>query len=206
MWAGGRVQWHRPLHVGEKVRRVSRIQDVRHKQGRQGDLVFVTVLHEVQGEQGLAIREEQDLVYREATPPGQAAAPGQPAPTQAVDSQDLSPDPTLLFRYSALTFNAHRIHYDLPYATGEEGYPGLVVHGPLQATLLAGLAMRQRPGRVVSHFEFRGLRPAFAGKVLGLRAGDVSADGLLPLWAQDAQDCLTMQASARFATTLRGAD
>lgn len=200
MWAGGRLQWHAPLHVGEVVHRISRIQDIKHKQGRQGDLVFVTVLHEIHGARGLAIREEQDLVYRDPTPPGQAAPEGQPAPATATARQDLTPDPALLFRFSALTFNAHRIHYDLPYATGEEGYPGLVVHGPLQATLLAGLAMRHARGAVLSHFEFRGMRPAFAGHALGVRAGEATADGQLPLWAQDDQGCITMQASARFAS------
>lgn len=198
MWAGGRLQWHAPLHVGESVRRISRIQDIKHKQGQQGDLVFVTVLHEIHGNQGLAIREEQDLVYREPTPLGQGTPQGQSAPTTATSWQDLTPDSTLLFRYSALTFNAHRIHYDLQYATKEEGYPALVVHGPLQATLLANLATRHPKGGVLSNFEFRGMRPAFAGQVLGLRAGEVISDGLLSLWAQDARGYITMQANARF--------
>jgi 3-methylfumaryl-CoA hydratase len=197
MWAGGRVVWHAPLHVGQAVQRTSCIQAITHKQGRQGDLVFVTVLHEIYGQDGLAISEEQDLVYRDAPTSPQALAAGQPAPGAVLSGHDLFPDEALLFRYSALTFNTHRIHYDLPYATREEGYPALVVHGPLQATLLAGMAAQQPPTGALTHFEFRAVRPAFQGKLLGLRAGAVTSGGKLELWTQDEQAFVTMQATAR---------
>lgn len=163
MWAGGRLKFRAPLIVGERVRRSSEILDVVAKSGRSGDLVFVTVRHELAGESGVAIVEEQDIVYRGAAAPGSIAAPAADvAPTEAAWHQPILPDTILLFRYSALTMNGHRIHYDRPYAMGEEAYPGLVVHGPLQATLLAALGTAQL-GRPVTSFEFRGQQPAFDG-------------------------------------------
>jgi 3-methylfumaryl-CoA hydratase len=130
MWAGGRMVFHAQLRVGEAVTRRSEVQKVQTKNGRSGPIVFVTVRHEVAGPAGLAIVEEQDLGYREMPAPGQAAAPGESAPAVATWRRKVRPDATLLFRYSALTFNAHRIHYDRTYAHEVEGYPGLVVHGP----------------------------------------------------------------------------
>jgi 3-methylfumaryl-CoA hydratase len=182
MWAGGRLTFFRPLRLGETVQKVSTILKVETKSGRSGTLVFVTVQHELSGDEGLAIREEQDLVYREPPPPG--AAPTAPEPAEAPQApwrRTLEPDPVLLFRYSALTMNGHRIHYDEPYATSEEGYPALVVHGPLQATLLMDLA-RQNLSAPITGFEFRGLSPAFEGAPLHV-CGE-AADGGANLWAE----------------------
>ena len=157
MWAGGRLVFHQPLRIGEAVERTSTISAIETKTGRSGTLVFVTVTHDLVGAAGLAIREVQDLVFREA------AAPGQTAPAPEVDdapaawTRTVAADVVLLFRYSALMMNGHRIHYDLPYAVGEEGYDGLVVQGPLQAQLMIDLA--QAHGQVRS-FAFRGISPA----------------------------------------------
>jgi 3-methylfumaryl-CoA hydratase len=164
MWAGGRLEFLRPLRIGDAVRRTSTIRDVRTKSGRSGSLVFVTVAHEIADSAGVALREEQDIVYRDAPPPGEAAAAA-PVPAAAPEPIDFErtvvPDPVLLFRYSALTFNGHRIHYDRDYATGVEGYPGLVVHGPLLATLLLDLLARERPDAQVRRFTFKAQRPVF---------------------------------------------
>lgn len=190
MWAGGRLNFRAPLILGEQVRKVSTIRSITAKSGRSGDLVFVTVTHVVHGRDGLAIEEEQDIVYRgdggSAVPDHDAAMP---APVETV-----LPDPVLLFRYSALTMNSHRIHYDRPYATSVEGYPGLVVQGPLQATLLAALAEREL-GRPLGTFGFRGLAPAFAGRELHLHVA--RTEGMLDLWtSQGGIRTLTVRAEA----------
>ncbi|QHE87854.1 FAS1-like dehydratase domain-containing protein [Hydrogenophaga sp. BPS33] len=199
MWAGGRLEWLAPLHVGDVVRRSSRIASVAHKAGRSGDLVFVTVRHEVSRDGEVALTEEQDIVYRAAAQPGDPVPVAQPAPTDAVWSCDIRPDPVLLFRYSALTFNGHRIHYDRDYATGVEGYPGLVVHGPLIATLLCELAVQQRPDARLRRFAFKAVRPTFDTSPLRV-CGKPSADGQsAQLWAQDHEGALTMQADVQFA-------
>ena len=194
MWAGGRLQFLRPLAVGEAVRRVSLIKSVNVKTGRSGTLVFVTVQHEVSDAGGVAIREEQDIVYRDAPAPGAPAPQPAAAPTDEHYSRTITPDPVLLMRYSALTFNGHRIHYDRPYAMQEEGYPGLVVHGPLIATLLMEELRRTHPGKTVRSFEFKAVSPLFDtapfsvnGKVEGTKAS---------LWARGPQGQLAMQASA----------
>ena len=159
MWAGGQVEFFKPLRLGEAVRKVSTIADVQEKTGRTGTLIFVTVRHELSGAEGLAIRERQDLVYREPAPKAAAAAPppAEPPPTPEW-REELQPNPVLLFRYSALTLNSHRIHYDRPYAIEEEGYDGLVVHGPLQATLLMALAARTVGA--VARLDYRAMNPA----------------------------------------------
>jgi len=203
MWAGGRLDFLHALRVGETVTRVSTIQDVTVKEGRSGPLVFVCVRHEFSNAQGLALREEHDIVYRDAPPPATSGAPGSaaaapPAPTPAPRDEQFSraivPDPVLLFRYSALTFNGHRIHYDRSYVTGVEGYPGLIVHGPLIATLLLDLLRRQLPDANVRHFSFKAVRPTFdihpfsvCGKVEGRT---------VTLWGRDHEGWLTMQGSA----------
>jgi 3-methylfumaryl-CoA hydratase len=166
MWAGGRLRFHTPLLIGERVTKTSTILKVEAKSGRSGNLVFVTVQHELSGAQGLAVVEEQDIVYRDAAAPGAIPAPatGTAAPNTPWQ-RSVEPDSVLLFRYSALTMNGHRIHYDRPYAVAEESYPGLVVHGPLQATLLADLAVRNLAAPITA-FSFRGLSPAFDGTTL----------------------------------------
>jgi 3-methylfumaryl-CoA hydratase len=201
MWAGGRLRWFQenPVMVGDAVRRVSRIESVRHKAGRTGDLLFVLVKHEVHNAKGLAITEEHDIVYRAA------AQPDDPQPAQVAAEQgaawqrEITPDDVLLFRYSALTFNGHRIHYDLRYVTGVERYPGLVVHGPLIATLLADLVRRHAPGAFVRSFDFKAVRPTFDLHPFRVNA-QPSADGkAVRFWAQDHEGWLTMQASAELA-------
>jgi len=201
MWAGGRLRWARdnPLAVGDAVRRVSRIESVTHKAGRTGDLMFVLVRHEVHNARGLAVTEEHDIVYRAAAQPDDP----QPAPVAAGQGaawqREIVPDDVLLFRYSALTFNGHRIHYDRRYVTGVEGYPGLIVHGPLIATLLADLVRRHAPGAFMQSFDFKAVRPTFDLHPLRVN-GQPSGDGKsVRLWAQDHEGWLTMQATAELA-------
>ena len=159
MWAGGRLWFRRPLRIGEKVTRDSVITAVEEKTGSTGRLLFVTVRHTIGGEGGVALTEEQDLVYRSAQGVVAAAEPAAEAIPGAV-SAAVAVDTVLLFRYSAVTGNGHRIHYDQDYAASREGYASLVVHGPWQATLLAGFALRQRPGSNLTEFSFRGRRAA----------------------------------------------
>ena len=208
MWAGGRLTWEagNPLRVGDAVRRVSTIASVKHKTGRTGELVFVLVRHELHNTRGLALTEEHDIVYRAAAAPGEIAPPPTPAPQDAAFSREIVPDDVLLFRYSALTFNGHRIHYDRRYVTGVEGYPGLIVHGPLIATLLVDLLRREKPEATLSRFEFRAVRPTFAVgddapfKLHGRPDLAENVDGkTFSLWGEDADGWLTMQATATLA-------
>ncbi|CCN21393.1 FAS1-like dehydratase domain-containing protein [Bordetella bronchiseptica] len=194
MWAGGRLRFLRPLAVGAAVTRLSTIRHVQVKSGRSGQLVFVTVLHEIGDDAGVAIREEQDIVYRDAPAAGAPAPQPTPAPADEQYSRVITPDPVLLMRFSALTFNGHRIHYDRPYAMQEEGYPGLVVHGPLIATLLMEELRRNHPGKTVRGFEFKAVSPLFdtaAFSVNGKVAGNTAQ-----LWARGPQGQLAMRASA----------
>ncbi len=193
MWAGGRVRFLAPLHASDAVRRTSTILSVKEKQGGSGRLVFVTVGHTIVGPHGPAIEEQQDIVYRGAE--GAAAKPADPAAPAPPGARrgTVLPDPVLLFRYSALTGNGHRIHYDLDYVRGVEGYPGLVVHGPLQATWLAGLLA----DRDVAEFSFRGFRPAFHDAPLATEAW---ADGdTWRLRTLDAEGRACMSAEATLA-------
>ncbi len=196
MWAGSRLRYLSELHVGATATRSSRILRVENKTGKRGPLWFVTVEHTTTSDGMTCIVEEQDIVYREATP---AAAPGlarlpERHPAEAQWSQDILPDTTLLFRYSALTFNGHRIHYDLAYARDEENYPGLVVHGPLTATLLQGFALEHAEGRKLASFEFRGVSPLFAGRAFQLE-GSRSGDDTLVVWALGPDGELAMSAT-----------
>jgi 3-methylfumaryl-CoA hydratase len=196
MWAGGRFEFRRPLRVGETLTRTSRIVDVQAKEGRTGALVFVHVRHEIGNAEGIALIEEQDLVYRGDARPGDPAHAPRPAPAGAVWERVMQPDDVLLFRYSALTFNGHRIHYDRRYATETEGYPGLVVHGPLVATLLLDLLRRHMPEVDVARFEFRSVSPLFDTAPFKL-CGKPESDGkTVSLWAMDAGGGLAMIASA----------
>jgi 3-methylfumaryl-CoA hydratase len=194
MWAGGRLQFLRPLAVGEPIRRVSTIRSVQSKSGRSGQLAFVTVLHEVSDERGIAIREEQDIVYRDAPAPGASAPQAAAAPTNEQFGRTVTPDPVLLMRYSALTFNGHRIHYDRPYAMQEEGYPGLVVHGPLIATLLMEELRRACPEKTIRRFEFKAVSPLFDTAPFTVNGALESTTALL--WARGPEGQLAMQASA----------
>lgn len=195
MWAGGRLRFLAPLRLGETVRRETEILKVSLKTGRQGALVVVTLRHTLSGKRGVAIEEEQDLVYRESG--GEAPPAPPPASPQVASWRDEAiPDPALLFRYSALTFNAHRIHYDAAYATGVEGYPGLVVHGPLTATLLADRLAAHFEGPLTA-FSFRGVRPLFVGAPVALCGRPQNGGpGVFELWAETPEGAVAMSATA----------
>ena len=203
MWAGGRLRWEagNPLRMGQQVQRVSTIRSVQHKTGRSGELLFVLVEHRFSNQDGLALTEEHDIVYRGAARPGDPVPPPQQPPLagQAAWSRTIVPDDVLLFRYSALTFNGHRIHYDRQYVTQVEGYPGLIVHGPLIATLLLDLLRRQLPGARLVAFDFKALRPTFDLHPFSVH-GKPREDGrTIDLWAQDHEGLLTMHATATVA-------
>jgi 3-methylfumaryl-CoA hydratase len=197
MWAGGRIEFRRPLRVGETVRRESEILSVEPKQGKSGNLVFVTVRHTIRGSGEAAAVEEYDIVYREASQGGEAPAPGKPAPLSAAWQRTLTADPVMLFRFSALTFNGHRTHYDYPYVTAEEHYPALVVHGPLQATLLLDLCRRQS-ARPVSHFDYRAMSPVFHTERFTVN-GNPSPDGSgAEVWTANSRGAIAMSGKVRF--------
>ena len=186
MWAGSRVEFHVPIVAGTPIERLSTISAVEHKSGKSGDLVFVTVEHSISNQGRLALTEVQDIVYKEAPPPGQAApaAPATSAEARRADwTRTVTPDPVLLFRFSALTFNGHRIHYDRPYALEVECYPGLVVHGPLTATLLMDLFLRHHPGARVLSCSIRGRQPLFDTHPFTL-CGNQTENGA-EMWALD---------------------
>ncbi|MGH6881419.1 FAS1-like dehydratase domain-containing protein [Hypericibacter sp.] len=193
MWAGGSIETFAPLRVGDQVRLVSTITDVAFKQGRTGSLCFVTLSHDYLTERGLAIRDRQDIVYREAAkiPPVESAGDKSGPARAAARSWPIETSPTLLFRYSAITFNGHRIHYDQPYATGVEGYSDLVVHGPLQATLLFNRAAIEG-GRVPKRFDYRGLAPAIVGQPLSVCIGGSGEENLF--WTQGPSGRVHMEA------------
>jgi 3-methylfumaryl-CoA hydratase len=195
MWAGGRLRIERPLLVGELARKVSTVRSVTPKAGRTGPLVFVVVEHRVETGAGVALVEEQDIVYREPAPPG-GAAPRREEPGRW--RRAWAPDAVLLFRYSALTYNGHRIHYDAPYARGVEGYRGLVVHGPLLATLMLDLVRRELPGRAVRSFDYRGTAPLIAGEELVVR-GEPDGDARVRLWVTGPGGLLAMEGGAEVA-------
>ena len=193
MWAGGRVEFRHPLRVGDSMTRTSRIAEVRFKEGRSGRLVFVLVRHEI----GDAVTEEHDIVYRDHARAGDPAPTPQIAPADALWERVVHPDDVLLFRYSALTFNGHRIHYDRRYATEVEGYPGLVVHGPLLATMLVDLVRRNLPAAVIKRFEFRAVSPIFDTGTFSV-CGKPGDDGAtIRLWVKDQAGALAMIATAR---------
>jgi 3-methylfumaryl-CoA hydratase len=196
MWAGGRFTFHQPLRVDEAITRVSTVQDVTIKQGRNGALCFVLVKHEVSGANGLALAEEHDIVYRDAPQPDEAPAAPRPVRTDDVWHRDIHPSDPLLFRYSALTFNSHRIHYDRRYVTETEGYPGLIVHGPLIATLLIDL-LRRNTDQPVASFRFRALSPLFDIAPFSVH-GAPDGKGRAALWARNATGNLAMEAEASF--------
>ncbi|MEH6754308.1 MAG: MaoC family dehydratase N-terminal domain-containing protein [Alphaproteobacteria bacterium] len=198
MWAGSRVSFPGTLRLGEPATRVSTIEKVAEKSGRSGKLVFVTVRHEVSGSEGLAVVDAHDIVYREDTGKGASARPGEPAPEGAKWAETVDPDPTLLFRYSALTFNGHRIHYDRDYARDVEGYDGLVVHGPLLATMMVGMAARSVPERPVSHFEFRGMRPVMDTETFTVNVDPDGADAV-DVWVANGDGMYAMRGRTEFA-------
>ena len=199
MYAGGRVELHHPLRVGDSISRVSRIADVNGKEGRTGALVFVRVHHEISNRQGLALTEDQDIVYRANQKVGDSPPPVQRAPHQAAWTREIHPGAVLLFRYSALTFNGYRPHYDWRFATEVQGYPGLIVHGPLVATLLADLVRDRLPRANVSQFMFRAVRALFDTAPF-LVCGRPNDDGrTVALWAQELDGALAVEAVATLA-------
>jgi len=198
MWAGSQFAFRAPIRVGDQVSRTSTIDDVTTKQGRTGSLVFVKVRHEIccNDRREPSLVEFHDIVYREAQKPGEVAPPPQRALEAPIWQREIVPDDVLLFRYSALTFNGHRIHYDRRYVTEVERYPGLIVHGPLIATLLIDLLRREQPNAAVAAFQFRAVRPLFdlhPFRVCGVRQPDSKT---VHLWAADHEGWLAMDATA----------
>ena len=196
MWAGGRLEFRQPLRISGTYTRTSRILRVEHKQGRSGPLVFVVVRHEIGNAEGIAVVEEQDIVYRDHARPDGPLLLLQAAPKDAEWERTIRPDGVLLFRYSALTFNAHRIHYDYRYVTKIEGYPGLVVHGPLIATLLLDLLRRNMPQAHVTRFAFRAVGPLFDTAPFALCGKPENDAKTISLWAQTNSGGLATTATA----------
>jgi 3-methylfumaryl-CoA hydratase len=196
MWAGGRLAFRAPIAVGAALVRESEIVSVASKSGRSGAMVFVTVRHRIAADGVDAIEEEHDIVYRDV-PKAEEAAAAEPAPADGAWRRALTPDPVLLFRYSALTANGHRIHYDHPYVTLVEGYRGLIVHGPLTATLLMALA-ESASGRRLARFAFRARAPLFANEPLVIAGRLVGADGA-EVWAIAPDGGLAMRGEGDFA-------
>lgn len=199
MWAGSRFEFHHPLRVGEPISRTSQIVDVSLKEGRTGPLVFVLVRHEIGNSQGVAITEEHDIVYRENPTPGTPAPTPPAAPRDSEWERTIEPDDVLLFRYSALTFNGHRIHYDRRYVTEVEGYPGLVVHGPLIATLLLDSLRRNRPEATLLRFAFRAVSPLFDIAPFSVCGKPEAIGKTIKLWAKNSEGALAMDATATLA-------
>jgi 3-methylfumaryl-CoA hydratase len=195
MWAGGELEFLDTLRVGDVAKRISRIADVTMKTGSTGVLCFVSVAHEVTTPRGVAIRERQDIVYRDvSTTPQAASAKAPPPPPVAQHRETHVSDPVLLFRYSALTFNGHRIHYDRDYVTKVEGYPGLIFHGPLQATFIVELAAKLHGGQPPKKLSYRGLQPLFEGSEFSINAN--TSDNGMELWIANAAGQPTMKGTA----------
>jgi len=194
MWAGGQLEFLDPLRVGDEPKRTSRITDVTVKSGSTGQLCFVSVEHLLTTGRGLAIRERQDIVYRDmgGAPPASAKAATPPAAAQHRETH--ISDPVLLFRYSALTFNGHRIHYDRDYVTRVEGYPGLIFHGPLQAAFIVELAAKLHGGTPPKKFIYRGVQPLFEGSEFSVNAN--TTDTGMELWTANAEGQPTMKGTA----------
>jgi 3-methylfumaryl-CoA hydratase len=196
MAAGGALRFLEPLRVGATLERRSRVGDVAVKEGRSGSLVFVHVRHELRQGSAVALVEDQRIVYSDSA----AAAPSSPPRQGQTPSwtRTIRPDAALLFRYSALTYNGHRIHHDRRYATEEEGYPGLVVHGPLIATYLLDLCLRNRPESSVAEFAYRPLRPLFDDEAIMLAGRPDESGETAELWAIGPDGEVAIRASARF--------
>ena len=199
LWAGGRLNFHAPLSIGRDLKKISTVKSIRAKAGRSGRMVFVTVGHRLFDGKTLAIDEEHDIVYVDKPGPKTPA----PAPPQAPGkwrfSRAIDPDPVLLFRYSALTFNGHRIHYDQPFCVNSEGYKGLIVHAPLLATLLLDLLRRERPEATVRDFEFRAICPLFENETFSLHGMPEKDGKTFRLWTRRQDGALTMRARATIA-------
>jgi 3-methylfumaryl-CoA hydratase len=192
MWAGGELEFFDALRVGDEMTRTSRIADVTMKTGSTGALCFVSVDHQITTPCGTAIRERQDIVYRgnSTSAPAKPAAP----PPAALYRESHMADAVLLFRYSALTFNGHRIHYDRDYVTRVEGYPGLIFHGPMQAAFLVEFAAKLHRGAAPKKFSYRGVQPLFEGSEFSINANDTEAG--MELWTANSNGQPTMKGTA----------
>ncbi len=199
MWAGNRMQFLKPIRAGDPLERRSTIADVRLKSGSGGKLCFVTVRHEVSTSEGLATIEEHDVVYREAKRPGAPPAKPRPAPAKAAWSRTITPSAVLLFRFSALTMISHRIHYDRAFAVDEEGYPGLVFHGPLTMILLMDLFRRAMPDAALTRFAVRATAPLYDDRPFEIQGAPGEASGEARLWALTPDGALAMDGEASFA-------
>ena len=199
MWAGGRLSFRYPLRVGDVVERTSEVVSVDLKHGRSGSLVFVLVRHTIRSEAGLALTEEQDIVYREQQASDSPPVEPLKATRESVWEKRIRPDETLLFRYSALTFNSHRIHYSRNFAMNVEGYPGLVVHGPLIATQLLDLLEQKMPDAELASFSFRAVSPLFDTEDFYVCAAPAQDGKSVELWARAIDGRLAMQAQAVLA-------
>ena len=196
MWAASSLELHAPIRIGDAITRRATIASVDEKCGRSGRLVFVRIVQDIEGPQGPAVSEERVIVFRESRPSG--AVEPKPPPDNAQWAQRIVPDPALLFRYSALTFNSHRIHYDLAYATGVEAYRNLIVTGPLLATLLVELVATRLPEHNIDRLSIRATSPLYAGEpctIAGRRDG-----GVVQLWATGSDHALAMTARAEVAS------
>ena len=195
MWAGGELQFIDPLRVGDETTRTSRISDVTLKTGSTGTLCFVSVEHVVTTSRGVAIRERQDIVYRDISSAPQAAPAKAPPPSPVAKHRESHlADPVLLFRYSALTFNGHRIHYDRDYVTKVEGYPGLIFHGPLQASFIVEMAAKHHGGKAPKKIGYRGLQPLFEGSEFSINANET--DKGMEVWTANSAGQPTMKGTA----------
>ena len=201
MWAGSQFEFHMPIRVGDTITRTSTIHDVTEKTGRTGPLVFVKVRHEIRrsGDEAKALTEFHDIVYREAPKAGDAAPAPVTAPTASTWERKWIPDDMLLFRYSALTFNGHRIHYDRKYVTEVEGYPGLIVHGPMLATLMLDLLRHERPDALITRYEFKAMRPVFDINPFWVCGGPQPDGKTIKLWVRDHEGAQNMVATAEVA-------
>ncbi len=198
MWAGNRMEFLKPIRVGDALQRKSIIADVRFKSGAGGELCFVTVRHEIFANSDLLTVEEHDVVYRQAEKPGAPAAKPRPAPAKAEWSRTIHPSSVLLFRFSALTMNSHRIHYDRSFAVDEEGYPGLVFHGPLTMILLMDLFRRVHPGARLEKFSVRATAPIYDDRPFEIQGLPGEAEGEAQFWALTPDGRLAMLGEAGF--------
>jgi len=198
MWAGTKAIYHRPIHVGELIKKTTTIEAVSPKVGKTGDLVFLQLKHEIEGSSGIAVTEIQDVVYREAAKNSVSSDNLPTAPLPAVWSRKIEPTPVLLFRFSALTMNSHRIHYDRKYVTEIENYPGLLVHGPLTQILLMDLFRRQLPDKLLNSISVRAVSPLYDTHRFKVQGCVNHDENSAKLWAVNHNDKLAMILEASF--------
>ncbi len=192
MWAGGSFEFERPIRIGESVTRRSTVTAITEKAGRTGPLVLASIEHDLSTADGLSVRERQDIVFRQPTRTS-GAAEGERPSLGPQWRRELVPDEVLLFCYSALTYNPHRIHYDWRYATEVEGYPGLLVHGPLTCTLLLDSLRRSLPGERLARFDYRALRPLICGRRMVIAGARVPGEPAVEVWAEDDNGFVAMR-------------